>query len=265
MTAGDPYIQSGDEPMSGNCRLVYKGFHQLELRRCGDGQIVIGGQARTLQEPPPTVTSRLPVDTDQYIYARWDEPREKIKLEASTTGPISLAGPGQEMEVKEGEPEKTLVGMGRPFEQRHRHYHWAHRPDSLRILTWHNRRPRSDRTHLRGDRETASAEWDEAAVDFRLEFLTWAGETVRLTVSGEVRCGGTRPCLALGFGGIVPAAEVSLDGSDPPGAWRPFALTAEARFEAAPGHHFATLLARTDAGVPTTVRGGATLSAELMG
>ena len=246
--------------MTSNCRLAYKGFHQLELRRCGGAEIVIGGQVRELQESPPNVASRLPVDTDQFIYARWDEGQRRVKLEASTEGHETAGG----YEVKAGDPSRTLVGMGRPFEQRHRHYHWAHRPDSLRILTRYNRGERTGRKSLPGEHEISFSDWDEVSADFRMEFLAWGDAPVSITASGEVRGERDIPCLALGFGGGASDEGKADLLPDPAGrGWRPFTISLEKIFSAE-GNQSVTLLGRAGPESPVAVR-GATLSISLMG
>ena len=139
--------------MTQPCRLEYRGFHQLELVRHGGAEIRIGGRRRALQEPPPNVASRPPVDTVQYVYATWDERRERVKLIASTTGHETL----DSEEVMRGDPAALLVGMGRPFENRPRHYHWADRPEHRTlILSRHNRKRVEWRQSLRAD---ASGSW----------------------------------------------------------------------------------------------------------
>ena len=120
------------------CRLEYRGFHQLELVRHGGAEIRIGGRPRTLQEPPPNVASRPPVDTVQYVYATWDARRERVKLIASTTAHETSDGE----EVMRGEPAALLVGLGRPYESRPRHYHWADRPEHRTLILSHHNRKR---------------------------------------------------------------------------------------------------------------------------
>ncbi|MEE9256540.1 MAG: hypothetical protein V3V56_05155, partial [bacterium] len=228
---------------AGDCRLVYKGFHQLELQRCGGSRIRIGGVSRTLQEKPPTVVSRLPVDTVQFIYARWDEKSERVRLEASTTGHVPADG----VEIKEGDPSRTLVGMGRPFESRREHYHWAERSDSLLILSWFNRRPVEGRRTLWRDEGTAAAAWEEIP-GCRLEFLAWGDAPVAVTASGEWRSaeGGGAAHLAPGLDGEAAEASALRLGGESDG-WQPLRASMERRV--GEGFHCAALLGRAEAGV----------------
>ena len=48
-----------------------------------------------------------------------------MKLIASTTDHEAIDGE----DVMRGDPAALLVGMGRPYESRPRHYHWADRPE----------------------------------------------------------------------------------------------------------------------------------------
>jgi len=231
--------------MSGpcDCRLVYKGFHQLELWRCGGSQIIIGGSSRTLQEKPPTVASRKPVDTIQYIYARWDVRSGKVKLEASTTGHVNLGG----IEIKNDDSSRTLVGMARPYESRKDHIHWADTPETkLFILSWYNRRVREFKCYSAVDQWTDSAYWEEISPALRIEFLVWEDEPVHVFASGEIKAGTleSNAHLAIGFDGAHPETPVSLSEFSPSGDWRPFRSTAEKRFRGEEGHHIATLLGK---------------------
>ena len=192
--------------MTQPCRLEYRGFHQLELVRHGGEEIRIGGRMRVLQEPPPNVASRPPVDTVQYVYARWDARRERVKLAASTTGHETL----DDEEVMRGDPAALLVGMGRPYENRPRHYHWADRPEHRTlILSHHNRKRVEWRQSLRADAAVSGGGWREVSPDLAVSFLVWGGEAVRLEVEGRVRSEGAASPLLLGVG---------LDGAPPESA-----------------------------------------------
>ena len=213
--------------MSQPCRLEYRGFHQLELVRHGGAEILIGGRLRTLQEPPPNVASRPPIDTVQYVYATWDASRERVKLIASTTGHETLDGE----EVMRGDPAALLVGMGRPFENRPKHYHWADRPEhGTLILSRHNRRRVEWRRRLRADAAVSPGGWREASPDLCVSFLVWGGEAAKLTIEGRARCGGAASSLLLGVGldGAPPeSAEIEITPQDAPQAFR---LSLERRF-----------------------------------
>ena len=192
--------------MTQPCRLEYRGFHQLELVRHGGAEIRIGGRLRVLQEPPPNVASRPPVDTVQYVYATWDERRGRVKLIASTTGHETLDGE----EVMRGEPSALLVGMGRPFENRPRHYHWADRPEHRTlILSRHNRKRVEWRRRLRMDAAVSPGEWREISPDLAVSFLIWGEEAAHLEIEGRVRSEGAESPLLLGLG---------LDGAPPESA-----------------------------------------------
>ncbi len=189
--------------MSQPCRLEYRGFHQLELVRKGGEEIRIGGRLRTLQDPPPNVASRPPVDTVQYVYATWDPRRERVKLIASTTGHETLDGE----EVMRGDSAALLVGMGRPYENRPKHYHWADRPEHRTlILSHHNRKPAEWRRRLRTDTAISPGGWREVSQDLCVSFLVWGGEAAYLTIEGRLRCTEAASSLALGVG---------LDGAPP--------------------------------------------------
>ncbi len=192
--------------MSQPCRLEYRGFHQLELVRRGGEQIRVGGEPRTLQEPPPNVTSRPPIDTVQYVYATWDAGRERVKLIASTTDHEAIDGE----EVMRGDPAALLVGMGRPYESRPRHYHWADRPEhKTLILSRHNRRPLEWRERLRADAAISTGGWREVSQNLSVSFLVWGEEAIHLEIEGRVGSGDAASPLLLGLG---------LDGAPPESA-----------------------------------------------
>jgi len=230
--------------MTQPCRLEYRGFHQLELVRHGGAEIRIGGRLRVLQEPPPNVASRPPVDTVQYVYATWDEGRERVKLTASTTGHETLDG----NEVMRGDPAALLVGMGRPFENRPRHYHWADRPEHRTlILSHHNRKRVEWRQRLRIDADISESDWREVSPDLAVSFLVWGGEAVRLEIEGNVRSEGAASPLLLGLGldGAPPeTADVELM---PREAAQAFRFDSERRFDRdEEGFHTLSLFGMTE-------------------
>ncbi len=183
--------------MSQPCRLEYRGFHQLELVRHAGEQIRVGGGPRTLQEPPPNVTSRPPIDTVQYVYATWDERRERVKLIASTTDHEAIDGE----EVMRGDPAALLVGMGRPYESRPRHYHWADRPEHRKfILSHHNRKSHKWRQRLRVDAVISPGGWREVSPGMSVSFLVWGEEAAHLEIEGEVAHEGAASPLLFGVG-----------------------------------------------------------------
>lgn len=241
--------------MTQPCRLEYRGFHQLELVRHGGAEIRIGGRLRALQEPPPNVASRPPVDTVQYVYATWDERRERVKLVASTTGHETLDGE----EVMRGDPAALLVGMGRPFESRPKHYHWADRPEHRTlILSRHNRKRVEWRQRLRTDAAVSEDEWREASPDMSVSFLIWGEEAAHLTIEGRVRSEGAASPLLLGVGldGAPPeSAEVEIT---PHEAAQAFRLDFERRFPRdEEGFHSLSLFGKTEGASWTVLQGAA--------
>ncbi len=237
------------------CRLEYRGFHQLELVRHGDGEIRIGGRLRVLQEPPPNVASRPPVDTVQYVYATWDAGRERVKLVASTTGHETLDGE----EVMRGDPAALLVGMGRPYESRPRHYHWADRPEHRTlILSRHNRKRVEWRRRLRADAAVSEGEWREVSPDMSVSFLVWGEEAVHLEVEGNVRSGAASPLLlGVGMDGAPP--EPTGVELTPHEAAQAFHIKFERRFSRdEEGFHTLSLFGKTE-DASWTLLGGAAL------
>ena len=241
--------------MTQPCRLEYRGFHQLELVRRGGAEIRIGGRLRVLQEPPPNVASRPPVDTVQYVYARWDGKRERVKLIASTTGHETLDGE----EVMRGDPAALLVGMGRPFENRPRHYHWADRPEHRTlILSRHNRKRVEWRQRLRTDAAVSGDEWQEVSPDLAVSFLVWGEEAVRLEIEGSVRSEGAASPLLLGVG-LDCAPPDSADAEiTPQEATQAFRFDIERRFARdEEGFHTVSLFGKTEDASWTVLQGAA--------
>ncbi len=249
--------------MAQPCRLEYRGFHQLELVRHGGEEIRIGGQPRVLQEPPPNVASRPPVDTVQYVYARWDEKRERVKLVASTTGHETLDGE----EVMRGEPAALLVGMGRPYENRPRHYHWADRPEHRTLILSHYNRQRVEwRQRLRADAAVSPGGWREISPDMSVSFLVWGEEAARLEIEGRVRNEDAASPLLLGMGldGAPPeSADVEIAPASRPD--QAFNLKYERRFSRdEEGFHTLSLYGKTE-GISWTALQGATLRYSTLG
>lgn len=248
--------------MTQPCRLEYRGFHQLELVRHGGAEIRIGGRLCVLQEPPPNVASRPPVDTVQYVYATWDERRERVKLVASTTGHETLDGE----EVMRGEPSAILVGMGRPFENRPKHYHWADRPGHRTlILSRHNRKRIEWRQRLHADAAVPAGGWREMSPDMSVSFLVWGEEAVHLEIEGSVRSEGAASPLLLGIGldGATPeSADVELT---PREAAQAFSFDIERRFARdEEGFHTLALYGKTE-DASWTLLGGAALQYSTQG
>lgn len=241
--------------MTQPCRLEYRGFHQLELVRHGGAEIRIGGRLRVLQEPPPNVASRPPVDTVQYVYATWDERRERVKLTASTRGHETLDGE----EVMRGDPAALLVGMGRPFENRPKHYHWADRPEHRTlILSRHNRKRIEWRQRLRADAAVPGSGWSEVSPDMSVSFLVWGEEAAHLEIEGRVRSEGAESPLLLGLGldGAPPeSADVEIS---PREASQAFNLQVERRFPRdEEGFHTLSLFGKTEDASWTLLQGAA--------
>ncbi len=242
--------------MAQPCRLEYRGFHQLELVRHGGEEIRIGGQPRVLQEPPPNVASRPPVDTVQYVYATWDEKRERVKLVASTTGHETLDGE----EVMRGDPEALLVGMGRPYENRPRHYHWADRSEHRTlILSHHNRKLIEWRQRLRVDAAIPPGGWREISQDLSVSFLVWGEEEAGLEIEGRVRSAWAASPLLLGVGlDDTPPESADLEIT-PRDAAQAFSIQIERRFARdEEGFHTLSLHGKTE-GASWTALQGATL------
>lgn len=249
--------------MAQPCRLEYRGFHQLELVRHGGEEMRIGGRLRTLQDPPPNVASRPPVDTVQYVYARWDERRERVKLLASTTGHETLEGE----EVMRGDPAALLVGMGRPYESRPKHYHWADRPEHRTLILSHHNRNRIEwRQRLRMDAAISPDGWREISPDLRVAFLVWGGEEAHLEIEGSLRSEDAASPLLLGAGldGAPPeSANVEIAPGSKPA--QGFNLKFERRFSRdEEGFHTLSLYGMTK-GVSWTALQGATLRYSTLG
>ncbi len=236
--------------MSQPCRLQYRGFHQLELVRHGGERLLIGGRRRTLQEPPPNVASRPPVDAAQYVYAAWDEHRERVKLIASPTGHEACG----EEEAMRGDPSTLLVGMGRPYESRPKHYHWADAPAHRKfILSYHNRKPIEWSQRLLRDEMIPPKGWSETSSGGSVSFLVWGEEAVHLEVEGRVECEAKSDPLLLGMGldGAPPDASGVLEIAPRPSKTREqtFSLKVERRFpREEEGFHTLSLYGKTETG-----------------
>ena len=190
------------------------------------------------------MASRPPVDTVQYVYATWDAGRERVKLIASTTGHETLDGE----EVMRGDAAALLVGMGRPYESRPKHYHWADRPEHRTlILSRHNRMPVEWRQSLRADAAVPGGEWREISPDLAVSFLVWGEEEAHLTIEGRVRSENAASPLLLGVGlDGAPLESIDLEIA-PREASQAFKVEFERRFSRdEEGFHTLSLFGKTE-------------------
>jgi hypothetical protein len=180
-------------------------------------------------------------DTTYYVYAYLNA--SVLTLERSTTGHATHT---DGVEIKSGDPTRTLVGMARAITGPA----WADTPAQRFVLSWLNRQPIAGRSRFTADRSTASTSVIELDPEIRCEFLTWGDAAVQGSVTGSWTCmaavvfGAT----ALAWDGTTPEAMVShvnpgLEWTVPVGLSTASPLTE--------GVHYLTLLGlmATNAGV----------------
>ena len=162
-------------PAHGQCRLALSGGNVV-LSPCNGNKVFVNGAMRGIPAaglalPPAGLTA----GTVYYIYAAFAA--SALALESSTTGHVT--DPATGVEVKDGDPSRTLVGAAVPVAGPA----FAAASGQQRVASYFNRRTIDINTPLFGGTVTATAatELNPAA---RSSFFAWGDEAIQITVSG---------------------------------------------------------------------------------
>jgi hypothetical protein len=224
--------------LAGQCRLVKSGSNLRLVPYNGDG-LWINGQLERVPNPGVDLApTSLSTNTNYYVYAKVVS--SEIALEASTTGPV-LHSDGTY--VKTGDPTRALVGLARTITGPA----WVDTDAQRFVLSWFNRRSIRGKNFFTADRTTTSTTAVEVHTEIRVEFLTWAEESVYAGITGSASNSSA--------GGFVTSG-VALDGATPeaqgtgvsPAANDRHNIAVAARASLAEGYHYATLSGRVNTG-----------------
>jgi hypothetical protein len=231
----------------GQCRLTKSGANLILLPVNGQS-LVINGTARAVPSAGVTLApTGLSIDTLYYVYAAWSG--SAITLEASTTGHATHT---DGVEIKSGDPTRTLVGMayvvtGPAFSD----------SDTQRyVASWfHRRAQRALGVFTANQAKTNTGAFEEVHSSIRASVITWGDELVRMAGVGFIADGGgNQTATALGVDGVTPedGAQRQTITSGSEGA-----ISVMAARRLAEGQHYVTLLGRRSAAGTSTWAGNA--------
>ncbi len=156
----------GEAPVGGECRLDYTSATMLTLSRYDGYRLVIDNVARSIQSTGATLANTGVADTTYYIYSYWTG--LYVSLEASTAAYTTDSRNG--INVKNGDPTRTLVGMARTNSSGQ----WVDSATQRFVLSYYNRRPKLLRSASGGSEvSTTSTSYVLLSSAKRVEFLTW--------------------------------------------------------------------------------------------
>jgi len=176
MQSAAPTPQGVQYPAHGGVRLIRLDDNNLRLSPYNGNRIVIGGESRQLTAPIDIPKSKF-TSAWGYLYAFWTG--TAIDVEYSTTARIT----GNDgIEIKTGDPSRTLLGMAYLFQGLYFRDDGANRL----MLNWFNRRPKL--IYFYQSVATASAALVPLGV--ASNFLCWAGEEIEFSGDGYCSANG---------------------------------------------------------------------------
>lgn len=239
LTASDGVPEACVIPF-GQCQLVKSGSN-LVLNPFRGNLLTINSAVETIPDAGVTLTtSGLSNSTLYYVYAYMNS--GTMTLEAVTTAYATQAGTG--VMIKSGAATRTLVGMcyltGSAF---------VDSATQRFVRSWFNDPGVSGTNALATNVNVTSASFAELNSAKRVEFLTWAGESIVATISGLASprlSAAARMYLGIGLDSTTTASEVNMAHSNDAGIER--AISVSYATVPGEGYHYGTILGRTDSG-----------------
>jgi hypothetical protein len=193
----------------GCCRLTKSGADLL-LSPCDGNTILIDGAPCTIPDAGVTLSpGGLSANTTYNIYAYLDS--GVLTLEASATGHAVQAGTG--VEIKSGDPSRTLVGMARTNGSTA----WVDSATQRLVRSWFNSPAIELESALAASRSTQSTSYvDINSGELQCGFLVWAGEIPVSSFSAFLSSNqavNTNAYAAIGFDGTTPEVELFTPGT----------------------------------------------------
>lgn len=237
---------------NGNCVLGISGANLILSPHDGNSLLISG----TTQTIPSTSVILVPpglafANTLLFIYAFMNG--SVMTLEADATG--RTTDPTTGIEIKLGDPSRTLVGMA----QTDAAGLWVNTSANRAVRTWYNDvGPRPGFANFLADVSTISPVDVELSASIRVSYLQWVREKIFLSCNGVLTInGGVNPRTGITIDGIAAGnglwTRTRLDFA---GATGGIGISGVIQGAATDGYHFATLVGRSD-GVNTATWLGA--------
>jgi hypothetical protein len=234
-------------PAHGQCRLSFVSATSLRLSPYGGQLLSINGLPCLIPSAGVTIgNGGLANSTTYFVYAFMSG--TSMTLELSTTGHSTHTNG---VEIKTGDATRTLVGMARTTAAGQ----FVDDAASLFLLSWFNRRRKIGRARFTTNRTSVGdpAPYAEVHPEIRVNFLTWADESVSQAISGgwTVTGGGT----VHGYC-VIDADNAGLR------QWCSHSATSTGAFSSvderlvSEGHHYGTLFGKNNGGTNALFLGG---------
>lgn len=232
----------------GQCRLVKSGAN-IVLQPYQGNRITINGAAQRIPSAGVSLAATgLTPSTLYYIYAAIVS--GAIALEASTTGHSTDTTTG--VEIKTGDPTRTLVGMARPVTGPA----WQDAAQQRFVISWFNRQELELFGAFSTGRNYGSSTPGEPNSEIRNEFLTWGGVPFKSFIDGAAQ---------IDTISAYVNTYVALDGvaQDASCAFQAYAANARGPVSCTlarsvpEGYHYTTLFGATGGSGVITFLGGA--------
>lgn len=234
-------------PSHGQCRLSFVSSTSVKLSPLGGNNLNIGGLPRKVPEDGVSVSnSGLANSTLYYVYAWIDGSTMALELSATGHSPNTNG-----VEIKTGDPTRTLVGMVRTTSSGQ----FADSDANLLVVSYFNRQRKVGRARFTANRNSGAdpAPYAEINTEIRVNFLTWADESVRQAI-----CGGWTT-----NGGGTAHGYCSIDG-DTSGdrQWCSHSAPTTGTFSSidervvSEGFHYGTLFGKNNGGTSALFLGG---------
>jgi hypothetical protein len=230
-------------------RLKFVNTTTIRLDGIKTGKLSVGGVDRPVPATGPTLPATgLTVATLYYIYAYWTG--TAVALEASTTTHITHT---DGIEVKSGDPTRTLVGMGMPVTGAL----WSFSGKAYLVRSYYNRAPVAANQPFGG---TYAGMVSTTAIELgggveQIRFLAWDDEAALVVLSAQVfnSTANTITYVQSWLVNTVLAANTigPLIGGSSPVVSGSVGLSSAAAMRCSEGLHYATVFGAVAAGVGT--------------
>ncbi|VWX63183.1 conserved hypothetical protein [Burkholderiales bacterium 8X] len=238
----------------GQCRLTKSGANLLLSPLNGNGLTINGVVCKIPSAGLTLAPTALAVATTYFIYAVATGTAVS-SLEASATGHSTDTATG--VEIKTGDPTRTLVGMARTIAGPA----WVDATNQRFVLSWFNRRPINTGAVLGSNASIFSLSFAEISTSLRNEFLIWSSDYANFGFQGSASNNVTN---------AVTYTTIALDGvtgdSHSAGAHYitnaiiPISVALQVQAGQTEGYHYATPYTLQNTTATSTYTGNGSLS-----
>ncbi len=237
LQADGRYVLQSDF-VGGQCVLVKDGSN-LVLKPFNGNKIIIDGKIEVIPDVGVSASpSGLVANNTYYIYARMNAGAMALDFaDASTTTHSSQAGTG--IEIKTGDPTRTLVGIARTDSG----IAWQDSADKRFVRSWFNRTSMSLNMVFNSTVNIGSTVLVELRSSERLEFVCWEGELAEFSTSGTMmnsHLGTEAIVVNIGIDGTTPYSAGSGHRNQSGYVYSPAACSMSKNLSE--GYHYATAL-----------------------